>query len=100
MLVFLLLPTSIQSGWLKNVAYMPMGYEKEPKCPEIPAKKPSSGFDVWMFLASMALTSNIAANIVNNVNNNNNNDNEDNQNTFNFNSYMNENSNMNMNMLM
>ena len=62
---------------------MPMGYEKEPKCPEIPAKKPTSGFDVWMFLASMALTANIAANIANNANsnnnNNNNNDNEDNQ---------------------
>ncbi len=80
---FCLLLPSLVSCWLKNVKYMPMGYEKEPKCPEIPAKKPTSGFDVWMFLASMALTANIAANIANNANsnnnNNNNNDNEDNQ---------------------
>lgn len=60
-------------GWSKNVKYMPMGYEKEPECPEIPAKKPTSGFSVWMFLTSMALVTNIAANIANNANNNNNN---------------------------
>ena len=57
-----------------------------------------------MFLASIALTANIAANVANNANsnnnNNNNNDNQDNQNTLNFNQHTNENSNMNMNMLM
>ena len=83
--------------------YMPMGYKEKPKCPDIPAKKPSSSFEVFQFLSSMAIATNIAANIVNNVNsnnnNNNNNDNQDNQNTLNFNNAMNENSNMNMNML-
>lgn len=73
----------VNAGWMKDVKYMPMGYEKKPNCPEIPTKKPSGGFDVWMFLATVALTSNIAANVVNNVNsnnnNNNNNDNQDNQ---------------------
>jgi hypothetical protein len=103
--ILLVLPLLVQ-GWDKNVKYMPMGYKKEPiKCKEveIPPQKGGSGFSVWQFLTTMAVTSNIAANIVNNVNNNNNNnnnnDNEDNQNTNNYNTNGNENSNMNMNML-
>ena len=49
----------------------------------------------------MVVVSNVAANIVNNVNNNNNNNNnnEDNQNTNNFNQNANANANMNMNMV-
>merc|ERR1711976_9754 len=49
-----------------------------------------------MFLATMSLTSTIAANIVNNVNSNNNNNNNNN----NQDGAMNMNSNMNMNMWM
>lgn len=73
MLLLLVCFTAVVKSWNKNVKYMPMGYEKEPECPEIPQKKPTSGFSVWMFLTSMALVTNIAANIANNVNNNNNN---------------------------
>ena len=51
----------------------------------------------------MVVVSNVAANIINNVNsnnnNNNNNNNEDNQNTNNFNQNANANANMNMNMI-
>ena len=43
--------------------YMPMGYKEKPKCPDIPAKKPSSSFEVFQFLSSMAIATNIAANI-------------------------------------
>jgi hypothetical protein len=32
---------------------MPMGYKEKPKCPDIPAKKPSSSFEVFQFLSSM-----------------------------------------------
>ena len=71
--IVLLLPSIVQSFFDKNVKYMPMGYEKEPKCPEIPPKKSKSSFNVWQFLATISLTSTIAANIVNNVNSNNNN---------------------------
>ena len=82
-LIWLFLPCLANAAWMKNVKYMPMGYKKEPDCPKMPKEKPSGNFDVWMFLASIALTSNIAANIANNANsnnnNNNNNDNEDNQ---------------------
>ena len=49
----------------KGVKYMPMGYEKKPKCPKVPSQKQKGGLDVWMFLASMAITTNIAANLAN-----------------------------------
>ena len=53
------------NGLFKGHKYMPMGYEKKPDCPKVPSKKPGGNFDVWMFLASIALSTNIAANLAN-----------------------------------
>ena len=87
-----------------KVKYMPMDYESIPKCPEPVEASSGGGFNMWMFLASATIATNIAASIVSNVNsnnnNNNNNNNDDNSNQNNFNSHMNMNSNMNVNMVM